>query len=88
MVRVSSATDEQLKQVAAIFSGKPKRRTLITTPQACAILDNCHPITLQRYEKRGLLHPIRFSKRKKRFDLDEVETLASNGANITGGAEA
>lgn len=46
--------------------------------QAAEILQ-CHPKTVYRYVSRGALRPIRLSSRKVRFDLEEVESFATNG---------
>ena len=42
----------------------------------------CHPKTVQRYVKRQLLHPIRITARRVRYDLNEVEALATRGAHL------
>ena len=39
-----------------------------------------HPRTIERYARRGLLHPIRITARMIRYDLREVEALATRGA--------
>ncbi len=50
-----------------------------TVKQAAAILGT-HPRTVQRLASRGLLHPIRITARMVRWDLREVERLATRGA--------
>jgi hypothetical protein len=50
-----------------------------TTRQAAEILE-CHPRTVGRYAAAGLLRMIRISPRRVRFDLGEVELLATRGA--------
>ncbi|MCF7848738.1 MAG: hypothetical protein K9M45_07810 [Kiritimatiellales bacterium] len=85
---VVTATPDQQKQIEAILNGRQKKRKLITTKAACALLEKCHPITLRRYEKRGLLHAVRFSQRRVRWDEDEVLALANNGITIESGAAA
>jgi len=42
----------------------------------------CHPKTVQRYVERQLLHPIRITSRRIRYDLNEVEALATRGAHL------
>jgi len=42
----------------------------------------CHPKTVQRYVDRQLLHPIRITSRRVRYDMNEVETLATRGAHV------
>ncbi len=46
--------------------------------QAAQVL-GCHPKTIYRYVRRGLLHTIHYSRRKVRFDLNEVEAFAARG---------
>ena len=60
------------------------RRKLGTVRQAAAILDVC-PKTVQRYAAVGLLHPIRVTQRRVRYDLDEASRLANGGAEATRG---
>lgn len=85
--RVSKANPDELKQIQSVLCGKPKRRRLGSTKDACTILNNCHPETLRRYEQRGHLNAIRHSKRKLRWDLDEVEAFANSGVSNTEGGE-
>ena len=40
----------------------------------------CHPKTVQRYVERQLLHPIRITSRRIRYDMNEVEALATRGS--------
>jgi hypothetical protein len=42
----------------------------------------CHPKTVQRYVKRQLLHPIRITSRRIRYDMNEVEALATHGTHF------
>lgn len=55
-----------------------QHRKLVTARKVAEILD-CQPKTVERYAKRGSLTAIRFSPRKIRYDLDEVEAFASGG---------
>ena len=53
---------------------------LLTTRQACQVLDPdhpLHPVTLRRYEKKGLLHPVRYSARYIRWPEAEIVALRS-----------
>jgi hypothetical protein len=78
--------------IDAVLQAPPDRRDAIlsaargahrprpgTVRQAAEILD-CNPRTVQRYERAGLLHAIRISPRRVRYDLNEVEELATCGA--------
>ncbi len=50
-----------------------------TIREAAEIL-GVHKRTVQRLARRGLLHPIRITPRCIRWDLAEVERLATQGA--------
>lgn len=72
----SSEFQNILKQLKTTGAGsKPRPGTI---KQAAAILD-VHPVTVRRYAQAGLLNPIRITKRKVRYDLNEVEKLALDG---------
>lgn len=58
---------------AAKGEGRPRP---ILPKQAAKILGVCRR-SLARYEKRGLLTPIRISSKKIRYDAREVERLAT-----------
>ncbi len=51
----------------------------ISTRKAAELL-SVHKKTLWRWEKRGILHPARISKRKILFDLSEISELLRKGA--------
>ena len=57
------------------------RRKLITVRQAAEII-GCHPKTVQRYERQGVINAIRLSKRKVRYVKQEIEEFAFKGINI------
>lgn len=53
---------------------------LLTTVEACRTLDPDHPphpVTLRRYEKRGLLRPVRYSARYIRWPESQILALRS-----------
>lgn len=60
---------------AAGDSEKPAPDKLILTREAAAIL-GCHPKTVFRYRRRGLLNPVRRSARCIRWRDSEVRRLA------------
>ncbi len=57
-----------------------------TDREAAAIL-RCHPRTVKRYARRGLLREIRIGTRRVRYDLRAVELLANGLSNLQGGAQ-
>lgn len=81
------ATDETISPDDAktilkrMKTGSIRKNRPGTIKQAAEILD-VHPVTIRRYAKAGLIHPIRITQRKVRYDLNEVERLANNGKQI------
>jgi excisionase family DNA binding protein len=71
---------QQILKVCRRESVKAKRR-FGTVKQAAELL-SCHPKTVYRYVKRGMLHPVHHSPRRVRFDLDEVEAFANEGTDV------
>ena len=55
-----------------------QKRILITTKKASEILE-VSVVTLRKYEKRGLLTPIRYTARRIRWDRKDVETFKMQG---------
>jgi hypothetical protein len=76
---VAKAPPDCWDAIIAAARGKAKTRPG-TIRQAAEIL-GAHPRTIQRYAKAGLLHAIRISPRRIRYDLLEVEKLATAGAS-------
>ncbi len=75
----SETTDEQTAAILAACSRKQTHRRLGTKHDASRIL-GLHPESIKRYARRGLLHPIKITARRVRYDLDECEHLANFGA--------
>ena len=76
------ADDATVERIVAACKAPPPRRNLIDVKEACAILGGKNPIsrmTLYKWTKRGILHPIRYSTRNIRYDRNEIETIAQNG---------
>jgi hypothetical protein len=71
------------KRALDLLQGKAKdspRPVPITTKEACSIL-SVSSVTLRRYAKRGLLHPIRHTARRHRWDRNQVEQFRDFGAH-------
>ncbi|MEI6970360.1 MAG: helix-turn-helix domain-containing protein [bacterium] len=82
---------DQAQLIDAVIQAPPSRREAILQAalgkdqprpgkiaEAAAILHTCKK-TIERYGKAGLLTPIRISPRCIRYDLSEVERLATRG---------
>ena len=79
------ATPEQAAAVMAACTRRQSHRRTGTKHDAAEILE-VHPESIKRYARRGLLHPIRITARRVRYDLDECERLANYGAEVVEGA--
>lgn len=90
-IRLLASADAETDQATVsriVEACKPqkRKRDLISAAQACEIIgtiSNGKPITritLWKYVKRGILHPVRYSSRNVRYDRTEVEQFANNGA--------
>ena len=81
-----TVTEETRRRVMACCKQpeRPRRRRLGTVRQAAEIL-GVHRRTIQRYAREGNLTAIYQSRRRVRYDLDEVERLASEGIQLWDG---
>jgi hypothetical protein len=73
-----NTTPEQAKAVLAACESKQSKRRLGTKVDAALIL-GLHPESIKRYARKGLLHPVRITSRRVRYDLDEVQRLRDYG---------
>lgn len=74
-----TVTEEQAKSILRSCKQTNTRRHLINAKEAQSIL-SCSRPTLRLLVKQGRLQQINFSSRKVRFDFDEVQRFANNGA--------
>ena len=77
----ASVTEEQAASIISCCKQKSVRRNLINAREAMVILGVTRP-TLRAYVKQGRLNQINISSRKVRFDADEVQHFANNGAAV------
>ena len=75
----NTVTEEQAKSILRSCKQTNVRRHLINAREAMSILGVSRP-TLRAYVKQGLLEQVNFSSRKARFDFEEVQRFANNGA--------
>ena len=73
----SDVTQPEKEQIMKACKSRPKRN-LISAKAAMEMLQVSRP-TLREYVKQGKLRQINLSARKVRFDLNEIEQLASYG---------
>jgi predicted DNA-binding transcriptional regulator AlpA len=72
---VMAASPDRHDAIIEAVRGKPKRKPQpITAREACSILGCCRA-TLRRMEMRGLIKPVRLSKRLLRYQRADVEAL-------------
>ena len=72
------ADNATVARIVAACEQKPTKRELITSKDVCARLGFSR-ITLWKYIKRGVIHPIYYSPRLVKFDKMEIECFANNG---------
>ena len=74
------SSEKRARMLAVAKGDPPGKRTLVTSRRACQEFDPpiC-TLTLRRYENRGLIRGIRTSKRRVRYDLEEIRRLATEG---------
>ena len=77
----ASVTEEQAKCIIQRCKQSNTRRHLINARDACSLL-SCSRPTLRLLVKQGHLQQINYSSRKVRFDFDEVQRFANNGAPV------
>ena len=82
-----TATPADKKRILAAIEDRPTRKEkMFTSKRACELLDDISLATLRRLERRGVLTPVRYSKRKLRWRESELRDFLENG--ITTGDEA
>jgi len=82
----ASITPEHRREIIKVCSRDPsRRRKRLGTAREVSVLLGCCSRTVERYARQGLLKPIRYSPRKIRYDMDEVERLVEQG--IDGGED-
>ncbi len=75
---ILAAPPDRYAAIISAAKGDARRRPIL--PRFAAEILGVHRRTLQRYERAGLLHPIRISPHKIRYDASELERLAERGA--------
>lgn len=75
----ATVDDDRRKDVVAACRREQRRHRRLVTVGRVAELLGCHAKTVHRYARKGLLKQVRFSPRKIRYDLDEVEAFANDG---------
>lgn len=75
-----TATPAQKRRVLDALNDTQQRKDrMLSTRQACELLGGIHPITLRRLEKRQVLIPVRYSKRKLRWRESALIEFLENG---------
>ena len=83
LVADPEVTVEQVEvAIKAVSESSQRKRDMGTKREAAEILD-IHPESVKRYARRGLLHPVRITARRVRYDLNECRRLAEYGASAT-----
>ena len=80
LLRAVEASPDEARAIMGAATGAEKQPAdkLLLTREAAALLE-CHPKTVFRYRRRGLLNPVRRSSRCIRWRESEVRKLAFGG---------
>lgn len=78
LLRADGCSAEEAEAFIRTASNPTARPRMGTVRQAAEILQ-VHPRTLARYARRGLLHAVKYSCRRVRFDLNAVERFMQEG---------
>lgn len=81
---VLAAYDDPDRRAAVLLAAqtqaeRPVKPRPVGIREAARVL-GCHPKTVQRYAMQGRLRQIHISPRRVRYDMNEVEKLATQGA--------
>lgn len=74
-----SVSSDELNRIQGALEGNLNAKPRMGTIKEAARILVCHPRTVERYARMGLLCPRRITKRRVRYDLNEVERLATRG---------
>ena len=80
-LKAGRATADEARRIRALLDNKEtttKAERLLKTREVAAIWD-CHPKSVLRYATRGLIKPVRRSRRCLRWKLSDVERIAQEG---------
>jgi len=67
-------TPEVKSRIMALLKGKQPRSPMVTRKEACQTLGVC-TATLRRYELRGILNPVRLSKRNIVYRASDIDSI-------------
>jgi len=73
-----TSTGEDRAAITRALAGNTPRRELLTARQAGELL-NCCTRSVQNWGRQGRLTPVKFGRRRIRWDKREVEAIAAQG---------
>jgi hypothetical protein len=84
LTAVLAAYDDPVRRAAVLRAAQEQavKPRPVGIREAARVL-GCHPKTVQRYAMQGRLRQIHISPRRVRYDLNEVEALATRGVSST-----
>ena len=79
-LKAGRATADEARRIRALLDDKQTNRPdrLLKTREV-ADFWGCHPKSVLRYSARGLIQPVRRSRRCLRWKLSDVERIAQEG---------
>jgi len=76
-----TCSEDEKRQIIKSCQEKGQEKRCMGTVKDAAGMLECHVKTVYKYAARGLLHPVRITSRKIRYDLNEVRRLLTGGVN-------
>ncbi len=78
----ATLTPEQRDKIAEAINPEPKKKPRLGTTKEAARILGVSTVTLRKYERLGLLHPVRYTRRRIRWDLNEIENFRDQGLQV------
>ena len=75
----ATLTPEQRVRITEAINPKPKIKPRLGTTKEAARILSISTVTLRKYAKQGLLSPVRYTRRRIRWDLNEIESFRDQG---------
>ena len=76
---ITNATEEERKDIRALKANRPIQPHLLCRNEVAEIL-RCHPKTVERHAKAGLIKQIRIGRRQVRYDAADIAAFYQNGS--------
>ena len=78
---ITNINADERKDLLALAANRKVQPQLLTRSEVAEIL-RCHPKTVERHAKLGLIRQIHIGRRQVRYDAAEIAELARNGNSL------